>query len=80
MLIGGLTMDIIEKIKKLADSTEEANNKTLFHSDNGFKVSSPKVTGIFSEIVLDDDKLLFFADTPFARIILQNEWDTITIS
>lgn len=73
-------MDIIEKIKEHADSIEETNNKTLFHSDNGFNISSPKVTGIFSEIVLDDDKLLFFSDTPFARIILQNEWNTITIN
>lgn len=73
-------MDIIEKIKELADSIDEANNKTLFHSDEGFRVSSPKVTGVFSEIVLDNDKLLFFSDTPFARIILQNEWDSISIS
>ena len=73
-------MDIIEKIKEHADSIEETNNKTLFHSDNGFNISSPKFTGIFSEIVLDDDKLLFFSDTPFARIILQNEWDAIKIN
>ena len=73
-------MNIIERIREHADSVEEANNKTLFHSDNGFKVSSPNVTGVFSDIVLDDDKLLFFSNTPYARIILQNEWDKITIS
>lgn len=73
-------MGIVEKIRDCADSIKEANNKTLFHSEEGFNVSSPRVNGIYNDIVLDNDKLLFFADTSFARIIFQNEWDSITIN
>ena len=72
-------MNIIEKIKIYADSITESNNKTLFHSDKGFRISSPNVNGVFKDIILDDDKLLFFSDTPFARVIFKKEWNSIEI-
>ena len=73
-------MSIIQKIKELADSIEESNNKTLFHSNSGFNLSSPNVNGIFNDIVLDEDKLLFFDNNPYIRNIKKKNWDSININ